>query len=135
MRSREAGVRVFLYDKGYLHSKTAITDGEICSVGTANIDIRSFSINYELNAVIYDEAIAQELEADFNQDLAECTEFTVEDYWKKSILIRLREFHRPTAVATSLDAENWDRRRCLKRFQVLIRLRWLRVERTVGGPM
>ena len=76
----EAGVRVFRYHGGYLHSKIAITDGEICSVGTANIDIRSFSINYELNAVIYDEAIARRLEEDFARDLAECTEFTIEDY-------------------------------------------------------
>jgi cardiolipin synthase len=87
----EAGVRVFLYDQGYLHSKTAITDGEICSVGTANIDIRSFSINYELNAVIYDEAIARELERDFLSDLAQCSEFSLEDYGKRSILIRLRD--------------------------------------------
>ena len=67
-RSREAGVRVFLYDKGYLHSKTAITDGEICSDRNARISTSAASrINYELNAVIYDEAIAKELEADFNQ--------------------------------------------------------------------
>jgi cardiolipin synthase len=87
----EAGVRVFLYDKGYLHSKTAITDGEICSVGTANIDIRSFSINYELNAVIYNKEIAEQLEADFKRDLAACTEFSLSDYRKSSVLIRLRD--------------------------------------------
>lgn len=87
----EAGVRVFLYDQGYLHSKIAITDGEICSIGTANIDIRSFSINYELNAVIYDEAIARRLEEDFDRDLAHCTEFTVEGYCRRSILTRLRD--------------------------------------------
>lgn len=87
----QAGVRVFLYDKGYLHSKTAITDGEICAVGTANIDIRSFSTNYELNTVIYDKKIAAELEADFNRDLKACTEFLLEDYRKSPILIRLRD--------------------------------------------
>lgn len=86
-----AGVRVFLYDQGYLHSKTAITDGEICSIGTANIDIRSFSTNYELDAVIYDEEISKELESDFNDDLAACTEFTIENYRKRSVLIRLRD--------------------------------------------
>ena len=48
-----AGVRVFLYEKGYLHAKTISIDGEICSIGSTNIDIRSFSINYEINAVIY----------------------------------------------------------------------------------
>ena len=43
----DAGVRVFLYEKGYLHAKTISIDSEICSIGSANIDIRSFSINYE----------------------------------------------------------------------------------------
>lgn len=50
-----SGVRVFLYDKGYLHAKTLIVDGRACSIGSANIDIRSFSINYELNAILYSE--------------------------------------------------------------------------------
>ena len=57
-----AGVRVFLYEKGYLHAKTISIDSEICSIGSANIDIRSFSINYELNAVFYSEQVAKELE-------------------------------------------------------------------------
>ena len=59
----DAGVRVFLYEKGYLHAKTISIDSEICSIGSANIDIRSFSINYELNAVLYSERLAKELEA------------------------------------------------------------------------
>ena len=48
-----AGVRVFFYENGYLHAKTISIDSEICSIGSANIDIRSFSINYEINAVLY----------------------------------------------------------------------------------
>jgi phosphatidylserine/phosphatidylglycerophosphate/cardiolipin synthase-like enzyme len=60
-----AGVRVFLYDKGYLHTKTISIDSEVCSIGSANIDIRSFSINYELNAVVYSERVASELEGGF----------------------------------------------------------------------
>jgi cardiolipin synthase len=64
-----AGVRVFLYGKGYLHAKTISIDSEICSIGSANIDIRSFSINYELNAVLYSERLARELEEDFERDL------------------------------------------------------------------
>ena len=56
-------MRVFLYEKGYLHAKTISIDSEICSIGSANIDIRSFSINYELNAVLYSEQLAKELEA------------------------------------------------------------------------
>ncbi|MDF2969628.1 MAG: cls [Microvirga sp.] len=67
-----AGVRVFMYEKGYLHAKTISVDSEICSIGSANIDIRSFSINYELNAVLYSRHLAKELEASFERDLADC---------------------------------------------------------------
>jgi cardiolipin synthase len=58
----KAGVRVFLYEKGYLHAKTISIDSDTCSIGSANIDIRSFSINYELNAVLYSAQIAKRLE-------------------------------------------------------------------------
>jgi cardiolipin synthase len=86
-----AGVRVFLYDKGYLHAKTISIDSEICSIGSANIDIRSFSINYELNAVFYSEQIAKQLEADFERDLAYCKEFDPEEYRKRGTVARFRD--------------------------------------------
>jgi cardiolipin synthase A/B len=86
-----AGVRVFLYEKGYLHAKTISIDSEICSIGSANIDIRSFSINYELNAVLYSERLARELEADFERDLAHCTEFDPAGYRDRNPAIRLRD--------------------------------------------
>jgi cardiolipin synthase len=87
----KAGVRVFLYEAGYMHAKVAVTDGEICSIGSANMDIRSFSINYELNAVIYSKPIAARLEADFRRDLAGCREFRVSDYRKVPLPLRLRD--------------------------------------------
>jgi len=87
----DAGVRIFLYEKGYLHAKTISIDSKICSIGSANIDIRSFSINYELNAVIYDERVAKELEQDFQRDLADCTEFDQREYEKRKILVRFRD--------------------------------------------
>lgn len=87
----EAGVRVFLYGKGYLHAKTISIDSEICSVGSANMDIRSFSINYELNAVLYDERLATKLEEDFRRDLAHCTEFDAEAYRKRNPAVRFRD--------------------------------------------
>jgi cardiolipin synthase len=86
-----AGVRVFLYEKGYLHAKTISIDSEICSIGSANIDIRSFSINYELNAVFYNEQIAKELESDFERDLAYCSEFDPEVYQKRGTALRFRD--------------------------------------------
>jgi cardiolipin synthase len=86
-----AGVRVFLYQKGYLHAKTISIDSEICSIGSTNIDIRSFSLNYEINAVIYSEPMARQLEADFERDLADCTEFDPAAYQKRSVAIRFRD--------------------------------------------
>jgi cardiolipin synthase len=87
----KAGVRVFLYDKGYLHAKTISIDSEICSIGSANVDIRSFSINYELNAVFYSEQVAKQLEADFERDLTYCKEFDPEEYRKRGTVARFRD--------------------------------------------
>ena len=86
-----AGARVFLYEKGYLHAKTISIDSEICSVGSTNIDIRSFSINYEINAVLYSERLARELEEDFERDLAYCTEFDPAEYGSRNVAVRLRD--------------------------------------------
>jgi cardiolipin synthase len=86
-----AGVRVFLYQKGYLHAKTISIDSEICSIGSANIDIRSFSVNYELNAVFYSDRIAKELESDFERDLEYCSEFDPAAYRKRGTAIRFRD--------------------------------------------
>lgn len=86
-----AGIRIFLYQKGYFHPKTISIDSEVCSVGTANMDIRSFSINYEVNAIIYESRMAQELEQDFQDDLKHCTEFKLEEYQKRHILLRFRD--------------------------------------------
>lgn len=86
-----AGVRVFLYNRGYLHAKTISIDSEICSIGSANIDIRSFSINYELNAVLYSGRLATALEDDFVRDLADCTELDRADYQRLSAGSRFRD--------------------------------------------
>ncbi len=87
----DAGVRVFLYEKGYLHAKTISIDSQICSVGSTNIDIRSFSINYELNAVIYSDRVARALEHDFERDLADCVEFDPAEYRRRGTMLRFRD--------------------------------------------
>jgi len=75
-----AGVQVFLYQGAYFHAKTVCVDSDTCSIGSANMDIRSFSINYETNLVVYDEALTRELEADFDADLAHCVQFSAKEY-------------------------------------------------------
>lgn len=85
------GVRVFLYEGGYLHAKTIAVDSEVCSIGSANIDIRSFSIHYELNAVVYDATLTRELEAQFEKDLPHCSEFDPEGYERQGQILRFRD--------------------------------------------
>ena len=75
-----AGAKVYMYNKGYFHSKTINVDSQVCAIGTANFDIRSFSINYEAMAVLYDTEISRELAADFENDLKSCETLTWEDY-------------------------------------------------------
>ncbi len=86
-----AGVNVLMYDAGYLHAKTIAVDGRVCSIGSANWDIRSFSINYELTAVIYDDAIAGELVRAFDADRAGCWRFDAADYAARPRVLRFRD--------------------------------------------
>lgn len=86
-----AGIEVFLYQKGYFHSKTLNIDSAICSIGSANMDIRSFSINYEANVVIYDEKTAKKLEQDFLDDLKHCAQFSLTRYKKSNPIYRFRD--------------------------------------------
>jgi cardiolipin synthase len=73
------GVKIYTYDKNaFIHSKTITIDGIISTVGTANMDIRSFELNYEINAVIYDEKIAKQLELIFSHDITSSVEMTLE---------------------------------------------------------
>jgi cardiolipin synthase len=75
-----AGAKVYLYEAGYFHPKTLNVDNAVISIGTANMDIRSFSLNYEASAVVYDEGKAKELEAQFLEDLKHCKQWTLEEY-------------------------------------------------------
>ena len=83
-----AGVQVLLYQGAYFHAKTVCVDSILCSIGSANMDIRSFSINYETNLVIYDETTTRELEADFQADLGHCVPFSAAAYQARTPVTR-----------------------------------------------
>ncbi len=87
----QRGARCYIYKEGFLHAKGIIVDGEVASYGTANMDIRSFKLNFEVNAVIYDRKAAQELERLFLCDLVRCEEITWDAYRRRSFSIRLKE--------------------------------------------
>jgi cardiolipin synthase len=84
-----AGAKVYLYNNGYFHCKTINIDSAVCAVGTANFDVRSFQLNYETMAVVYDEAVARELEAHFLADLKDSVEWSLEEYEKSPVTRRL----------------------------------------------
>lgn len=79
----EAGVKIYCYNKGFIHSKIILVDGIGASVGTANLDIRSLEINFEVNAFIYDRQVVRRLESDFYTDLLESTELELETFKKR----------------------------------------------------
>ena len=87
-----AGVQVLLYQGAYFHAKTVCVDSAVCSIGSANIDIRSFSINYETNLVVYDESVTRELEQDFSEDVRNC------------VLLRVGEYERRRARSRFVDS-------------------------------
>jgi cardiolipin synthase len=87
----KAGARIFLFPDGFLHSKIMISDDDICSVGTANIDVRSFEHNYEVNAIVYDKDFTEILKEDFITDCRKCKELRYEQHMKRPWLNRLME--------------------------------------------
>ncbi|MBQ4279581.1 MAG: cardiolipin synthase [Rikenellaceae bacterium] len=76
----DAKVKIYLYKKGFNHSKLIMIDGVFSSVGSANMDIRSFDDNFEVSAIMYDAQITAQLEAEFINDLNDC-EFVTPESW------------------------------------------------------
>ncbi len=71
-----AGVRIFEYERSMLHSKTMVVDGRWCLVGSANVDVRSFWLNFEISALVFDPGFADRLERQFYEDLEFSREIT-----------------------------------------------------------
>lgn len=86
-----AGANCYTYDGGFLHSKGLIVDDKVFCYGTANMDIRSFALNFEVNAVVYDEKKAQEMIGYFTDDLRHCTRITKDMYAGRSLPLRIKE--------------------------------------------
>lgn len=85
------GIKIYRYDNGFIHSKTIVADGEVCSIGTANLDIRSFKLNFEVNAFIYNNDFSKEQENIFLNDQSNCKRIIKEEYEKRSRILRIKE--------------------------------------------
>ncbi|WP_142786388.1 cardiolipin synthase [Changchengzhania lutea] len=85
------GVEIYLYEKGFIHAKTMVTDKKLSIIGTANMDIRSFDLNFEVNALVYDEEFAKELCDVFEDDLKYSKKIDPEKWMSRPKHIQLIE--------------------------------------------
>jgi cardiolipin synthase A/B len=87
----EAGVKVYEYEKGFMHSKIIIVDHELASIGTSNMDMRSFHLNFEVNAFLYKTKSTQKLVAEYINDLENTKKLDLETFQKRHFGYRLLE--------------------------------------------
>lgn len=87
----KAGAKVYIYDNGFIHAKMIVVDQEAASVGTANIDVRSFRLNFEVNAFIYDCTTAKRLIDIFKKDIDKSRRLTYYQYLQRPLKIRFKE--------------------------------------------
>lgn len=87
----KAGVRIHLYQKGFIHSKTFVIDRKWASVGTANLDARSFDLNFEVSALVYHQKTAMKVRNTFYRDLVDAEELTLSKWEKRSKYRQLAE--------------------------------------------
>ncbi|WP_115991882.1 cardiolipin synthase [Cohnella lupini] len=75
-----SGVRVWQYKKGFVHAKTLVVDKLVAVVGSANMDLRSFFSNFEINAHLFDPKAIAKVEGDFLKDLEDCEEINLQKF-------------------------------------------------------
>lgn len=87
----KAGVEIYQYQKGFIHAKTMVTDKKVAIVGTANMDFRSFDLNFEVNAIVYDTEIASELNDIFYADLKDAVKIDAVQWTNRPLYRQLLE--------------------------------------------
>ncbi|GIO67514.1 cardiolipin synthase [Paenibacillus sp. FSL M7-1455] len=87
----DVGVQIYEYEKGFLHSKLLIIDGEVATIGTANMDMRSFHLNFEVNALLVQTESVKRIVSDFERDLKSTKQIVMDKFMKKKIPERILE--------------------------------------------
>jgi cardiolipin synthase len=87
----KAGVEIYLYEKGFMHAKTLVADGKWSIIGSANMDYRSFELNFEVNTIIYDEAFSKKLRNVFFEDLKHTKKINPDKWFKRPKYYQLGE--------------------------------------------
>ncbi|MGE7761048.1 cardiolipin synthase [Peribacillus sp. NPDC097895] len=86
-----SGVRIFQYNEGFMHSKIIIVDDRLASIGTTNMDMRSFHLNFEVNAFLYGTDSTQQLVNDFLEDIKVSQEVEIDAFSKRNIGLKVLE--------------------------------------------
>lgn len=87
----EADVRIYRYEKGFIHAKTIVVDDVFSTIGTANLDYRSFNINFEINALIYNTKTSEELKSHFLDDIKNSEELELNSWRDRAAFNKLKE--------------------------------------------
>ena len=87
----ESRIKVYRYTRGFVHSKTLVIDDIFCSVGTANLDYRSFSINFEITALMFNESVTKKMKSIFLKDLNDSEEVILERWQERGVARKLQE--------------------------------------------
>lgn len=86
-----AGIELYLYTKGFVHAKTLVADSKIATLGTANMDYRSFELNYEVNAIVFDTEIAEELRNHFYSDITDAIRLDLSQWTNRNGTMKFLE--------------------------------------------
>ena len=86
-----AGVRIYLYQKGFLHSKLMVSDDTLSTVGSTNMDFRSFEHNFEINAFVYQKEFALQMKRIFTHDMHHCERLIPSRWLKRPLKQRMAE--------------------------------------------
>lgn len=87
----ESGIRIFRYTRGFVHAKTMVIDDSLSIVGTANLDYRSFALNFEINALLYNDQVNEQMASIFESDLNDCEEVDPDRWQERGYRRRLKE--------------------------------------------
>ena len=87
----EAGAKIYEYENGFMHSKIIIVDHQLASIGTANMDMRSFHLNFEINAFLYKTSSTEKLVSDFLHDINQSSEINLNEFIKRPLRQRILE--------------------------------------------
>ena len=90
-RFLNAGVKIYLFQEGFIHSKVILSDDSVCSIGTANLDIRSLEQNFEVNALIYSKEETITMKKQFSAFQKNSKQLTLEEHSARPQIDRVKE--------------------------------------------